>query len=800
MLYNRDSIAFRLLTICVGQLTLGGAAGIARAEEPSVQPAQAVTSEFNSQQGQIEEIVVTAQRRTESLKDVPISVQAITGTQLSQAAVSDSRDLAKILPTVNFSNGNSANGTAFSLRGVSSVAFQNGIQPSTAMVLDGVPVARQTEFISQLGDIDRIEVLNGPQGTLFGKNSTAGVISIVTKKPSYKFEALVEGIATNDSEYSTRAMVNVPVSDAVRLRLNAFYDDQHPILNNISSPDFLGQKSYGVNGKAAFDLASNVEFLVSATYSHTNSSLGQWVPLSPGIFGAQQQAVLNGGTTCRCTPTANTDVPQVDLYESKNVSGTLNWGISDSMKLVAITNYTNFHEQAAGDSDSTPAGITIGKGEDAPGVAYPFEGVYVGLDKRFPDAFHYASQELRLNYTAGRVNAIFGGYAQDYHDAYSLDIPLILDGSLVGATPGQRYLSLTYPHARIHDTTASVFGDTTVALTDHVKAFAGVRYTWEQVSVNYHRDDYFGPASILNVLTGAISAPPVQTINTNSLHDISNVSGRVGLQYEPTYDWNLYLSYSRGYKAPAADVSTTLLPKTDPIIKPEIADAVEIGAKARLFGNRLALNVALFDERIYGVQLGVPQQSNVFNVVYINAGTLYTKGVEADATWAATSQLRLSAAASYDDAHYGNFFYVCNSTQLAAGLCPNQPVAGFQNIEGQQAIGSPKVKYSVGSAFADTLPQSTVRYDLQVDWTWNSAIYYELGADPVSREPSHGTLNASVGFKGQGDRWEVRFFGKNLTNQLYFSSLSNVGLDGRPIGYLNRDFQRYGGVRVTYRY
>ena len=262
----------------------------------------------------------------------------------------------------------------------------------------------------------------------------------------------------------------------------------------------------------------------------------------------------------------------------------------------------------------------------------------------------------------------------------------------------------------------------------------------------------------------------------------------------------VYASYSRGYKGPAVDVSTTLLPNTDPTIKPEISDAVEIGAKARLFENRLALNVALFDQRIYGIQLGVPEFSHLFNIVYINAGTLYTKGVEADATWAATSQLRLNAAVDYDDAHYGNFYYICNSTQLAAGRCPNNPVAGFQNIEGQQAIGSPKVKYSLGAAFEDTLPQTPVRYSLEVDWTWNSAIYYELGADPISREPDHGTLNASVGFKGQGDRWQVQFFGKNLTNQLYFSSLSNVALDGRPIGYLNRDFQRYGGVRVTYRY
>jgi iron complex outermembrane receptor protein len=797
---NRCSARLRLLAAAVIPLLLAGVAGATSATDAPNEAADAPGPAATPDNSSVGEVVVTAQKRTEVLKDVPISIQALGEDRISQAAVFDTRDLAAIAPTVNFTSGNSAYATSFSLRGVSSAAFQSGIQPSTAMVIDGVPVARQAEFISRLGDIERIEILNGPQGTLFGKNSTAGLISIVTKAPTAKYEGLLEALGTFDSEFGVRGMVNLPASEAVRIRVNAFYDHQKPLIKNLTGPDVLGARSYGANIKVGFDLADNLELLLSGTYAYTNSSAGQFVPLAPGIFGSLQTDILAGGTTCRCRPTVNTDVADKDIYETKNVSATLNWQLADSLDLTSITAFTRFDEHTSNDSDTTPAGITVGKGQSIPGSNYPFQAVYVGIDKRYPDAFHYLSQELRLNYNKGPTNAIVGAYVQDYHDESQLNIPLRLDGSVVGATPGTPYLLLNFPRFKIHDNTASVFADVTRALTGQFKIFGGLRYTREYVSDRYHRDDYFAPFSVYDVLTGAINAPPVQTVDADSTHRINNVSGRVGVQFEPTTDLNFYATYSRGFKGPAVDVSTSLLPGKDPIINPEIADAVEVGGKLRLLDNRLAINVALFDEKIKGIQVGVPEFSNLFNVVYINAGTLNTKGVEADVTWAANSKLRLNAGVAYDDATYGGFSYLCNSTQNANGTCPNDPVTGLQNVRGQQAIGAPKVKYLLGGNYSDMLPHSSIGYSLQVDWSWNSKIYYELGADPISLEPSHGMLNASVTFRGADDRWAVQVFGKNLTNELFFASLSDVALDGRPFGYLTRDYQRYGGVRLTLRY
>ncbi len=776
-------------------IVLLGARGGAHA-----QATNAAAGSGDAAKAEVEEIIVTAQRRTESLKDVPISVQAVSGDQLAKQAIVDTRDLASIAPTINFSTGNSANATAFSLRGVSSLAEQNGIQPSTAMVVDGVALARQTEFISELGDIDRIEVLNGPQGTLFGKNSTAGVISIVTQKPTSKLEGLIEGLATNDSEFGARGMFNAPLGTRMRLRMTGFYRDQEPLINNLRGPDVLGTKAYGGNMKLAVDLTDNLDFLLSGAYSHANSSAGQFVPVGSNVFGPLQQAVIAPAKIGRGTRTINTDEPAIDLYASWNLTGTLNWRISDALSLISITGLSRFRENSSVDIDLTPVGVIVGRGESTPGTGYPFESVLEPLNQRFPDRFHYFSEEARVNYRAGPLNAVTGVYYQDYHDGYGLDIPAILDGSLVGLTPGVPYFNNQYPQARTRDRTASVFGDLTVELPHKFDVFGGLRYTDEKINVNYHRDDFFGPASLFDPITGVFAAPPVKTVNKVAEREIHNVSGRAGIEYKPESNLNFYFSYARGYKAPAVDIGQTLLATADPIIKPEIANAYEIGAKLRLYDNRVALNIALFDEKIDGIQEGIIQPGIVFNPVLINAGTLKTRGVEADAQWVVTPELRFSLGSAYDKATYAAFHYVCNSTQLAAGTCPNNPSAGFQDITGQQAIQSPLWKYSVGGDYSNRFAGSNLSYYLQVNWTWTSAIYYELGQDPLSREPSHGMLNASVGLKGPDDRWEIQAFGKNLTNDFYYANLNDVAVVGRPIGYMSRDFTVYGGVKLIYRF
>lgn len=794
MASDRNGIAGALATR-TAIIALLGLTGRAPAQTQSVASAEA-----EAPKAELGEVVVTAQRRAESLKDVPISVQAIPGEQLAIQAINTTSDLAAISPMLNFSTGNSANASAFSLRGVSSLTLQNGIQPSTAMVVNGVAVARQAEFVSDLGDIDRIEILNGPQGTLFGKNSTAGVINIVTKQPTGRLAGMVETLATNDSEFGIRTMLNVPLGNAVRLRVNAFYRDQAPLIRNLSGPDVLGTKVFGGSVKLAVDITDNLNLLLAGTYSHTRSSGGQHVPVGLGVFGPLQAAVYAPARVGRGMTTINMNAPAVDLFIPWNVSGTLNWRLSNALSLISISSFSGFSEDSEVSLDETPAGIIVGQGPPTVGPGYPFRAVLVPFRDRFPDRFHYFSHEDRINYNTGPMNAVLGVYYQDYRDAYALNLPYIFDGSLVGGAPGVPYYSNQYPVATIRDKTHSVFGDVTVQLPHAFDVFAGLRYTYEKINVSYHRDDFFGPASLFNPLTGVFAAPPVATLNTQAQHRVFNLSGRTGIEYKPANNLNYYFSYSRGFKSPAVDVSQNLAPGSDPIINPELATAYEVGSKLRLFENRLALNVAVFYEEIKGIQEGIIPPGIVFRPTLINAGTLRTRGVEADARWAVTPELRFAVGTAYNKATYAGFHYVCTSTQLATNTCPNDPAAGFQDITGQQAIQSPRWKYSVSGDYSSRFPSGDLSYYLHVGWTWTDSIYYELGQDPVSREPAHGLLDASVGLKGRNDRWEIQAFGKNLTDRFHYSNLNDFATIGQPIGYLSRDFARYGGIRLTCRF
>lgn len=749
------------------------------------------------QEAGLQDIVVTAQRRSQSLRDVPISVQAVDEEAISRQVILNTSDLASISPTVNFTGGGAFN-TAFALRSVSSVAFAAGIQPSTAMVIDGVPVVRQSEFNARLADIDRVEVLNGPQGTLFGKNSTAGVINIVTKMPSNEFEGKLEGVLTSDDEISLSAMLNVPISDGLKARINGYYAHMDPLVKNDVGPDAYFSKSYGVSGKIMADLSDSATFTLAGTYSYVNNGFGQLLRAGPTAFNGLTEALTGLPSQRGVTRIAiNEDVK--DLAERGTITGTFEWKINDDLNVISISNYTKYTGDSTQDRDITPAGADLGKGETLPGNLYPFQSIHSN-DPAVPDRFNYLSQEVRFNYDAGPINAIFGGYFQSFREKYGEFLPAALDGAFVGGTPGVLYFIKAEASSRLKNRTGSVFGDVTYEISDTLKAFAGLRYTNERVSVDYHRDNFFGPYSAYNPVTGVYGLAPVAVYDVSSRHTVNNVSGRVGLQFQPNRDLNFYGSYARGYKGPASALSNTLAVGRDPILKPEIANAFEVGSKIRLFDNAVSINAAAFYETIDDIQASTPEIGNGVNILLQNAGQLKIRGVEGDAQWLVADGLKFSAGLAYVKATYKGFAYPCNSAQLAAASCPNFTGPGLQDITGQQAIGSPKWKYSLTVDYDTKLPGSELELSAQANWTWNSSIQYSLGDEPLTREPGHGMLNASLALKGPDDKWELQVFGKNLTNDFYYNSLFTAGIIGSTFGFLPRDYHRYLGIKAITRF
>jgi iron complex outermembrane receptor protein len=204
------------------------------------------------------DIVVTAQRREQNLQDIPVAVTAITADQLEARGVANVTDVVRVSPSLTITENTNATGSSINLRGIGTFSFSIGIEPSVAIVVDDVALLQQAQAFSGLTDIARLEVLRGPQGTLFGKNAAAGVINIVTQGPTSTLTGSVGAVATTDDQYRVEGMISGPLADNVGFRLNAFYDDRDGYIRNLNTGNKLnGERSYGVRGRTGWSAPSS---------------------------------------------------------------------------------------------------------------------------------------------------------------------------------------------------------------------------------------------------------------------------------------------------------------------------------------------------------------------------------------------------------------------------------------------------------------------------------------------------------------------------------------------------------------
>ncbi len=225
------------------------------------------------------EIIVTSQKRSERLQDVPLSVTALSGDALAQAQIFDTAGLANLTPSLTFAQNTSPINNNVRIRGIGTTLFSAGIEPSVSFVIDGVVMARQGQGFVDLIDVERVEVLRGPQGTLFGKNATAGVINVVTKAPASSFEGAVEAGYDELGEFRLRGTVSGPLSDSVRARLTGFYvNDRGWARNAITNERTFATESIGVRGKVAIDAGPNLEFTITGDFTNQDSTCCQVMP------------------------------------------------------------------------------------------------------------------------------------------------------------------------------------------------------------------------------------------------------------------------------------------------------------------------------------------------------------------------------------------------------------------------------------------------------------------------------------------------------------------------------------------
>lgn len=776
----------------------------------------------------LEEIIVTSQKREQSLQDVPLSVDVISADTLERRNIVDVASLAQAAPSLNFQEGFGPISVNFNIRGVASYSFEGGIQPSVSLVTDGVAYARNGEFIAELTDIERVEVLRGPQGTLFGRNSTAGAINIVTKRPTEELEASLEITATDDEEQLYRAKVSGSLSDTVRGSVAAYYKDREGHIENIypGADDLAGDQAEGARVKLDVDFSEDLNVLFAAEYTDREHGMNPQLVVVPEDFGP-----LAGGTFLRTSFQGNGDlvlgqqliddplkVNVNDPLASKNstesyaLSADLTWNLSEGLTLRAISAYRDWEAGMTVDIDSGPGQVSNRN-------SFGFLPVHVETNvnanssgHNVETAYDYFSQEIRLEGSNDAADWIAGFYYQDFEESQSTDIELYIPFGLFGTGNPDNFGLFAQRSVNGNELQAyAFFADATFHISDKVDVFAGFRWSEEEIDATFNNTIILSPDNLDGV--GATGANTFDDANNTVNVDMNNPfvifnpvavgtandstsdwSGRLGVSWQVTDDINLYASASRGFVGAGAIMGRDGSP-TNAFVEPTIAESFEIGIKSQI-ADSLQLNGAIYAMDVTDLQTSALLPGTITTVT-INAGDLDIQGLEADVIWTAADFLRFTVGLAYTDAEIKDLMQACYVGQTLAEGC----IGGATDVSGTEAPNTPEWKYNVAMDIDIPLDDMPFAAFANVTYTWQDDVHFPLNNDPLLVQDDYGVLDISFGIADNNGRYELSFFGKNVTDEFFVNDASEgFGTIARAYIRATRSSQAYYGAKFKYNF
>jgi iron complex outermembrane recepter protein len=773
-----------------------------------------------AQSGVLEEVIVSAQKREQLLTEVPISVEVFGSEELNRASITNAKELFQHSPSITFSESFSASASSMAIRGVSSLAIEGGLQSSVVMIVDDVSYARFGEFLLDLADVERVEVLRGPQGTLFGKNSTAGALNITTKRPSEEFALNLEATVTDETEQFYKASVTGPITDSIRYRVNGFYREMDDFIDNINTagaappspfsaqnaPSAInGYESQGVRGQLEIDFSDSVNLRLAADWRDFDGAGGQLQVITPRTADTARHISEIG-----YEPRYGQDFIDIDsegfvVTEAWGASADLRWEINENYAFRSITSYREFEENSETDVDSTPFGTT------SPGTETFLHHFVVG-EKNRPTyrEFDYVNQEFRLEMNFDAATAVVGMFYNDFSEETTVSTPFAIPAFGIINASG-------FIDGGDDNTTWAIFGDTTIDLSDNWSVFGGLRYTDEELDYSITNTEVFAPLgatyeeSLANYTAARDAAFIDPAIQYSGSVAEDEVTGRIGVTYNFSDNRSAYLSYSTGYKGPGVNLSRTATDPDNTTLDPETAEAIEVGFKGSFLDNRLYLGAALFSQEIDDLQLSqlIP---GTINSQLVNAGTLESKGVEVEFNAALTEGLSVNGGFVYLDAETKDLVNTCYPGQVYATGCqsgvdteipdsssPSGFMKSARDLDGEQAPMSPEFSFRLGVNYDWVLSGMPFDVYARYDFSWRDSYTTRLGADPLVQIDSLALSNITVGLLDKEDHWEVALFGRNIGDEFHYGGIiENDGLIGRAVGYTTREAYAYWGIRARY--
>lgn len=733
----------------------------------------AAAQETVGSEAALEQVIVTAQKRAENLQDVPLAVTAVTGDALEASQFTNLNDVQFLAPTVQYTGGSAP---SYQIRGVGTNTFDFAIENSVGVQVDGVPqLLPRSTFLNSLVDVDRIEVLRGPQGTLFGKNTSAGIITVTTGTPQFDgWSNRVRLSYGSFNEIEASNVLNLPLSDTLAWRTSLSYRDRDGFVKNLfTGRDIYARRDYAANSKLRWQPGERLSALLIGDYQrHKDDGYYAWTIRSVGSPLARGTPPINfvpldyiAGTvaTYGITPgPENQDGAwNSPIYNETRTSGTtlqLDYELPAHV-LTSISAWRNGVYDSSMDSDSSPLPFYERNSFELDGSQY--------------------TQELRIASTANdTIEYVIGAF----FSRFTVDAETVQSGTF-GIVPETQPIRVANVGGqsvyRVDNRNYALFGQGTLALSERWRFILGARGTRDEVDSTFQVLPVDSVCQRSFATTGVCFSTPLAPL-VGLTPAKTGWSGKVGLQYDLASDVMTYATVSRGYKGP----SVNNVNGASTVVDPETSDNYEVGLKAELFDRTLSANVAVYYSDYQDFQAQTLTIINGVNQYSIgNAGGLRVQGVEAELAMRPTTNVTLSLSAIYNDSEFTDFVTPCYPLQTVAQGCVTPPggIAQFQ-ARGFPLNNAPEWTFTAGANYERDMGE-TLQLRAGINAAFKDDVYYQVG-NPATIQEAYTLVNLNLGLGARDESWRAGVFARNVFDQHYVSLINP--LIGTVGGYHNR--------------
>ncbi|MFI8394640.1 TonB-dependent receptor [Pseudomonas sp. NPDC078863] len=732
----------------------------AEAETPP--PVPAGTAAANG--SQLETVTVTTRRREESSQDVPTPMSVVSGQNLETQRVYRIQDLQQLVPSVNVAYMH-ARQSSVSIRGLGNNPASDGLEGSVGLYIDNVYLGRPGMAVFDLMDIEQLEVLRGPQGTLFGKNTTAGVINISTRAPSFTPERSIETSVGEDGYFQTKGTISGPLNDQLAGRFSAYRTrSDGDIKNEYDGHDLNGGSREGFRAQLLFKPNEDFNLRWIGDYNEEDSSAGTRVlyntgPTINGVNLYESRASAAGATLVNGRQRkVNLDNDQHVTVHQGGTSVEANWTLPSDFTLTSVSSYRFWNFTPRNDDGlNVPASYNAGVSVE---------------DKQYSQEFRLASPKGEFfDYVVGAY--YFGSDLDNKSFAYYGPQADIWNGTPAGSLANVTSVG----KGHIKTDSFALFAQGTWHLSDRLDFTAGVRGTYEEKNASVSRNAPLGGVAVAgaaaNARRGRAGAYDSGDLNQYS----SSPSGLLNLSYRITDDVLGYATLSHGEKSGGVNLAVGSAPTAGAdslLIGTERANNAELGFKSTLWDHRLQLNANVFWTQVNAYQTNAYDAAN--RVQYLtNAGSVRSRGIEFESTVVPLRGLTLNFNGSYNDVSY--LSYKDAPCPPEVSQAPGAPASC--DLSGHQVVGASKWIGNANGEYKWNLDNGLEPY-VTGSYAFRSKAVGTVEDSDYGQIPSYAVVNLSTGLRGDFNQgqWDVSLWLKNAFDKTYYTTLWTGGNGG----------------------